>query len=191
MGILLSPYPFFDWILSAEFSSKLFKLLGGESWHQLRYFDTLLSLLILIKGGAKDGHFFFHSKVMLIRVKQIGHNWAWILTFSIHCLFVYLDALIKLCMSVSQGVYRKPVRNFLNGFFVWNQCLITPDCFTLVSPAAYTANSSLFWPCTGPVRDCSVSKHRPQQTQANKTVMAVSFFCTSTIFMVCISIFNN
>ena len=36
---------FLDQILSADFLLKIFKLFGGENWHQSSYFDTLPSLL--------------------------------------------------------------------------------------------------------------------------------------------------
>ena len=40
---------FFDQILSAEFLSKISKLFEGKNWHQSGYFDTLPSLLSVLK----------------------------------------------------------------------------------------------------------------------------------------------
>ena len=43
------PLPFLDQILSADFLSKLSKLFEVENWHQSGYFNTLSSLLSLLK----------------------------------------------------------------------------------------------------------------------------------------------
>ena len=44
---------FLDQILSADFLSKLSKHFGGENWDQSGYFDTLPSLLNLLKVASR------------------------------------------------------------------------------------------------------------------------------------------
>ena len=58
---------YLDWILSAEFLSKLFKLLRGESLHQSGYFDTMISSLSL----TKDRHFSFFQRSCQLEVNSI------------------------------------------------------------------------------------------------------------------------
>ena len=53
--------PFTDQIIWADFLSKLSKLLEGENWHQLGYFDTLPNSLSLIKEDKTKGYEKFFS----------------------------------------------------------------------------------------------------------------------------------
>ena len=141
--------------IAYEYSHVLLcELLGKRAWFLNKYFTYLISVPKLLIHIQKLSIFLFRKeKSVYFSLKSKGEELSFFVTI-VHNLAAYYHTHCNSIPVMKTGFSLCSISNREKPVFInWEPC----NENKIFPVWKYYTGKTLFWPCTGPVRDCSVS----------------------------------